>query len=113
MILRNGTTGSIVADRVHLATDLISRLAGFLARRSVGDYEGLVFPRCRIIHTFGMRAPIDVLFLDGSNRVVRHYDRVGSNRILIGPPGARHTVELGASPEGTRDVLSGDVLIME
>lgn len=113
MILRNGTTGSIVADRVHLAKDVLSRLAGFLARRSVGDYEGLVFPKCRMIHTFGMRAPIDVLFVDGSNRVVQHHGRVAPNRILIGPRAARHTIELGASPDGNRDVMSGDVLIME
>lgn len=113
MILRNGTTGTIVADRVHLASDIISRLAGFLPRRSVGDYEGLLFRRCRVVHTFGMRAPIDVLFIDGSNRVVQHHGCVGPNRILIGPRTAYHAIELGASPNGTRDVMSGDVLILE
>jgi len=113
MILRNGTTGSIVADRVRLANDLVSRLAGFLARRWVGDYEGLLFPRCRMIQTFGMRAPIDVFFIDGSNRVVQHLGGVQPNRVIIGPRDACHTIELGASPGGIRDVMSGDVLMME
>lgn len=113
MILRNGTTGTIIADRVHVAKDVLSRLAGLLSRRFVGDYEGLMFPKCRIIHTFGMRAPIDVLFIDESNRVVQHHGCVGPNRLLVGPRHACHTIELGASREGTRDVMSGDVLIME
>lgn len=113
MILRNGTTGTILADRVYVARDLVSRSIGFLSRRSVHDYEGLMFPRCRAIHTIGMRSPIDVLFVDGSNRVLALHGAVRPNRILIGPRNARHTIELGATLDGARDVMSGDLLVLE
>lgn len=32
--------------------------------------EGLLIPRCRGVHTFGMRFALDLIFLDGEGRVV-------------------------------------------
>ena len=31
---------------------------------------GLLIPRCRSVHTFGMRFPLDLVFLDGELREV-------------------------------------------
>src|SRR5438270_9017604 len=113
MILRNSTTGTIIADKVHLARNLWSRAAGLITRAAVAEYEGLWLPRCRAIHTFGMRTRIDVFFMDETYRVVQQHECVAPNRLLVGPPNARHTVELGASPNGGRDVMSGHVLPIE
>jgi hypothetical protein len=33
--------------------------------------EALRIPRCRSVHTFGMRFPLDVIFLDAEGRPVR------------------------------------------
>lgn len=33
--------------------------------------EALRIPRCRSIHTFGMRFPLDVIFLDADGRAIR------------------------------------------
>ena len=41
-----------------------ARLLGLAFRRAPPDGWALLFPRCRSIHTFGMRFPIDVVFLD-------------------------------------------------
>ena len=32
--------------------------------------EGLLIPRCRRVHTFGMRFALDLVFLDAEGRVV-------------------------------------------
>ena len=50
---------------VPVATGFASRLLGLalLSRRRAGP--GLLIPRCRSVHTVGMRFPIDVVFLDG------------------------------------------------
>jgi len=113
VILRNSTTGTIIADKVNLARNPWSRAFGLLTRSAVAEYEGLWLPGCRTIHTFGMRAHIDVFFMDETNRVIEQYERVAPNRLLVGPRNARHTVELGASSNGGRDVMSGDVLRIE
>lgn len=47
-----------------VATGRRSRLLGLarLGREEVG--EGLLIPRCASVHTFGMRFPLDLVFLD-------------------------------------------------
>jgi uncharacterized membrane protein (UPF0127 family) len=64
----------------------------------------MVFDRCRSVHTFGMRVPITVVFLDRSWRVVRVV-RASPAR-LVSCRRARHVMEchIGA------DVRVGDVL---
>lgn len=62
-VIANLTSGAQVADRAVIATTLRDRLIGLLNRRSLEPGEAMVFPRCRSIHTWGMRFPIDVVFL--------------------------------------------------
>ena len=66
--------------------------------------ETLLIERCRSVHTFGMRFPITVTFLDASWRVLR-VERCGPGRLLFSRR-ARHVLEchIGA------DVRVGDVL---
>jgi uncharacterized membrane protein (UPF0127 family) len=60
----------ILGFDVPVATIRVSRLLGLalLSREDAG--VGLLIPRCRSIHTFGMRFPLDVLFLDAEGRVI-------------------------------------------
>jgi uncharacterized protein len=44
------------------------RLLGLAFR---GEGGPLLIPRCRSVHTFGMRFALDLVWLDGSGRVVR------------------------------------------
>lgn len=49
--------------RVPVAAGPVSRLLGLaLLDRQLAP-EGLLIPRCRSVHTFGMRFPLDLLFL--------------------------------------------------
>lgn len=48
---------------VPIAADPISRLLGLALLDRYRAPEGLLIPRCRSVHTFGMRFPIDLLFL--------------------------------------------------
>jgi uncharacterized membrane protein (UPF0127 family) len=47
------------------------RLTGLLGRRSLPPGVALEIPRCRSVHTFGMRFALDLAWLDGERRVVR------------------------------------------
>jgi uncharacterized protein len=55
---------------VAVADRLIARVLGlaFLDRQEAG--QGLLIPRCKSIHTFGMRFALDLVFLDREMRVV-------------------------------------------
>lgn len=59
-----------------------SRLLG-LALLPVEDAgAGLVIPRCRRVHTVGMRFPLDIVFLGRKGEVVRVVEAVPAGRFL-------------------------------
>jgi uncharacterized membrane protein (UPF0127 family) len=55
---------------VPVANTFPSRLLGLAALSRDRAGEGLLIPDCRSVHTFGMRFPLDLLFLDDGHRVV-------------------------------------------
>jgi uncharacterized membrane protein (UPF0127 family) len=112
-VLLNETTGEILAANVHYADTWWQRLAGFIPRRDIAPDDGLWFRDCWAIHTLGMRAQIDVIFLDREARVVRIDRRVKRQRPLISCLRARNVVELGAGALDGRDVLAGDRLALQ
>jgi uncharacterized protein len=71
MVLVNATKKSALSDRCHFADSVFKRMVGLLNRKTLSPGEGLLLDRCYGIHTFGMRFPIDVLFMDKELRVIR------------------------------------------
>jgi len=71
MVLVNATRKTVVSDRCRFANSVFKRMIGLLNRKSLAQGEGLLLDRCYGIHTFGMRFPIDVLFLDKELHVMR------------------------------------------
>lgn len=110
--LRNCTTGEIVAQRVSSPRAPWERAVGFLRRRRVDPAEGLWFERCGAVHTLGMRALIDVVFVDRDAMVVRIVAPAGRNRVIAGGPSAAATVELAAGIVAGR-IRVGDRLRLE
>ena len=75
-VVRNRTRGTTLAEEVRLADTPGSRLVGLLQETSLEPYQGLWIYPSQAIHTFGMRFPIDVAFLDRHLRVKRIYHRL-------------------------------------
>jgi uncharacterized membrane protein (UPF0127 family) len=78
---------------VPVASTLASRALGLalLARERAG--VGLLIPRCASVHTFGMRFPLALLFIDADGRVIRRVSPVGPRR-FVSERGARAVLEL-------------------
>ncbi len=113
MMLRNLTTGQVIATDVRLARRWGERLIGFLNRRHVAPNEGLWFPDCAIIHTVGMQIPLDVIFVDDNNCVLRALRNVARNRLFVACRQASATIELGEGALDGCDVLAGDRITLE
>jgi uncharacterized membrane protein (UPF0127 family) len=109
-LLRNRSTGAIIATRVERATTFLQRAVGLLARPRVRPDEGLWLDRCSSIHTMGMRAAIDVIFLDANDSVLRLCPMVRQWRLALVCHGARSVVELGSGALKAVDVIPGDRL---
>jgi uncharacterized protein len=86
-------TAEVASRRVPVAVTLLSRLLG-LALLSPGRAgAGLLIPRCRSVHTFGMRFPLDLVFLDRGRSPIAVARSVPANRIVT-ERGAAAVLEL-------------------
>lgn len=66
--LRDLPSAVVLGRRVPVASTFRARLLGLahLDRDEAGP--GLLIPRCSSVHTFGMRFPLDLVFLDRDGR---------------------------------------------
>jgi len=106
----NSTKNQEVANRVEIAESMFSRMKGLLGRNSLEDGAGLLIRPCMGIHTFGMKFPIDAVFLDKKNRVVAVIRELIPNRMTRMYLGATSVIELPAGTLNRTDTLPGDYL---
>jgi hypothetical protein len=92
------------AYEARFATRFWERVRGLIGRPP----EVLVIPSRGQVHTFGMRYPIDVLFCDGSWKVVYVIRDLPRRRVSRFVRGTRFVIE---APAGLLiDVIEGDDL---
>jgi hypothetical protein len=97
--LRRLPTVEVASRRLPVAVTLLSRLLGLAYLRPERAGEGLLIPRCRSVHTFGMRFPVHVVFCDAELAPISVRGSVGANRVLR-EPRAHAVVELPARRAG-------------
>jgi hypothetical protein len=68
--VRNATRNTILGQKVRVASSLIDRGLGLLTTPSLNSGEGMWLCPCTSIHTFFMRYPIDILFIDAEGIVL-------------------------------------------
>jgi uncharacterized protein len=88
-----------VESPIPVAKDFRTRLLGLSWRSREKAGPGLLIPRCSSVHTFGMRFPLDVYFLDAAGRVISARRRVPPRRVLW-QRGAAAILEIPSPPEG-------------
>lgn len=62
--------GATSALNVRSLRTFFARLLGLLGQRSLARGEALLLQPCAAVHSFGMRFPIDVVFVDADWRIV-------------------------------------------
>lgn len=101
--------GRLVCRTCVVADRPLARMKGLLGRRSLPEGEGLLIRPAPSVHTFFMRFPIDVVFVDGRDRIVKIARAVAPWR-MAGARGARHALELAAGSAAATGLREGDVL---
>lgn len=96
--LRSLPTRHLLGIDVPVAEGFTGRLLGlsFLDRTAAGN--GLLIPRCRSVHTFGMQFSLDIHFLDEHGRALASHLATPPGRLLF-CRGAMAVLEL-VSAEG-------------
>lgn len=90
----------VLGRNVPVARTRSARLLGLSHLRLDEAGPGLLIPRCRSVHTFGMRFPLDLVFLDRAGRPVS-FRRAVPPRRLAWDRRAHATLELPC-PQGER-----------
>jgi uncharacterized membrane protein (UPF0127 family) len=104
--------GNDIAMRVSVAESARERMVGLLGRDSLESNEALWLQPCRSIHTFGMRFPVDVLFVDQAGCVVAVHREVGCARLLFSLRG-RTALEMQSGIALRHSIQVGDQLAFE
>ena len=82
MSLRNERTGRAVATTLEPALDSASRRKGLLGRDGLPEGHALIIAPSGLVHTFGMRFPIDVLIVSRAGVVLKAVHEVPSRRVV-------------------------------
>jgi uncharacterized protein len=109
-VVRNRTRGATLASHVELADSPRARRRGLLKRDKLNPGQGLwIFPT-QAIHTFGMRFPIDVVFIDRQLRVKRIYHQLAPFRLTSLVWSAQSVLELPSGSLAGTNTSVGDEL---
>jgi uncharacterized membrane protein (UPF0127 family) len=108
----NLTRGGEVAARVQPADQAWSRMVGLLGRRRLAEDEGLLLTPCTSIHTFFMRFPIDIIYLDRQHVVLKAVRALQPFRFSACLKGCHSVLELPAGAIETSGTRVGDHLAL-
>ena len=103
--------GRVVCERCLIADGPFARMRGLLGRKELPGGEGILLRPAGSVHTFFMRFPIDVVFLDRELRVVAIAADVPPWRTR-GARGAKAVVELPAGEASRRSLAEGDTVVL-
>ena len=68
--------GTVVAQPLEVASNFIARGMGLMGRQRLPENGGLLIHDCNGIHMMFMRFPIDAVFVDKANVVLKTYERL-------------------------------------
>ena len=112
MRITNVTRRNELADRAEVADHGPRRRKGLLGRNGLAAGEALWIVPCEAIHTFGMRFPIDLVYLDRQRRIVKVKSCVRPGR-LSACLSAHSVIELPAGAVSASNATPGDTLVFE
>ena len=111
--IRTREDGALVGNRIELADGTWSRLKGLIGRTHLTDGEGLLISPCQAVHMYGVRFPVDVVFLNEALEVLAVYEGLQPGSRTSVHRHARYALKL---PHGTltkANIAEGQRLAME
>jgi uncharacterized membrane protein (UPF0127 family) len=109
LCIQNERNGLVLAVRIIPAFDSKSRRTGLLGRDSLPVGHAMVIAPTNAVHTWFMRFPIDIAFVDRQGRVVKACHSVKPWRLAAALRGYA-VIELAAGSLARCDTFSGDIL---
>jgi uncharacterized membrane protein (UPF0127 family) len=96
---------------VYIADKFWARLRGWLGKKQMPE-DGLLILPCNSVHTFLMKFPIDVAFLNFKNQVISLHENVAPNKILWPVKEAKGVLELPPGTIARLAIKAGDFVTL-
>jgi uncharacterized membrane protein (UPF0127 family) len=112
LIVRNQTRQTMVAEAADIADSSEKRRTGLLKHSALAPGEGLWIVPCESVHTFFMKFPIDLVYLDKALKVKKVRSAVPAWR-LSACLSAHSILELPAGTIERTQTAVGDLFEME
>ncbi len=114
----NRTRQTVLCERLETADSLAEQSRGLLGRSGLEPGSGMLFVSGRLapfmwMHMFFMRFPIDIVFLDHNDRVLRINHRLKPWRVSSLVPRARKALEIEAGAAARSATAPGDQIVFE
>jgi len=110
--LLNVTRGTLLGDAIDLADTSAKRTTGLLKHKELLPGEGLWIIPCEGVHTFFMKFPIDLVYIDKKSVVRKIVPNVAPWRLSMCLP-AHSIIELPAGTIVPGSTCKGDQLAFE
>lgn len=103
-------SGKVLADQCMLANTFFSRLKGLLGKKGLSSSEALLLIPCDMVHTLGMRFPIDLIFVDKQGEILKIENDLKPNRLAARVRNSHCVVEMAAGMAKELGLVPGDTL---
>ncbi len=113
MIVRNQARETVIGEAIEVADTAVRKVKGLLGRECLEDGQGLLFKKCSSLHTFFMRFPIDIIFVDKDLKVLKLSCGVTPFKLVAAPLRASFAIELPANAIARSETRLGDTLWFE
>ncbi len=110
--MRNETRRTVLARSADVADTSAKRRTGLLKHERLEPGEGLWIVPCESVHTFFMRFPIDLVYLDKRRKVKKVRHAVGPWR-MSACLSAHSVLEIPAGTAEQSGTMVGDELVIE
>jgi uncharacterized protein len=108
--VRNARNGRLLGDRIERTRGGQQAAKGLLGREGLEPGEGLWIVGILGVHSFGMRFPIDVAYLDGDLRILHVIESMKPGRIGRLSLRTETVLELPAGTLAATETRKGDGL---
>jgi uncharacterized protein len=111
MKIINKTNNAVLVEKVVLANTPFARIRGLLGKKKLDIGEGIILSPCTSIHTFFMQFPIDILFVDKNNKVIKAISSLKPFRLTTVYFKAAFAIEIPAGTISSTSTHEGNELL--
>jgi len=110
MRIINKTRGTVLSEKALLVDTFPRRIKGLLGKKGLLAGEALILKPCNSIHTFFMRFPIDCLFVDKNNKIIKAIPQLQPFRFCRPYLSSRLVIELPCGTIAFTSTQEGDTI---